>query len=512
MSIKNPLIRGTIILTIAGFASRFIGFFYRIFLSQAIGAKGMGIYQLIFPIHGFCFSLCTASIQTAISRYVAVEAEKNPRSGRRVLAVGLTVSLVLSCLCTFVIYSFSDFIAVHLLFEPRCSYLLQIMALTIPVGSVHSCICGYYLGLQNASVSGWSQLFEQIIRVCSVILIATVLSENGRGITPSLAVFGMLFGEIASMIYCMLYYYGSKTAKKKAVSYITKPLSYHKIFILLMSMSIPLTLNRVMISLLQSVEASFIPLKLREFGLSTDAAISIYGVLTGMSLTFILFPSAVTNSIAVMLLPSVSKAQAHGSTLTLKNSITLCTRFCLWIGLLCTGVFLVYGKNLGTILFHNQEAGIYIQILSWLCPFLYLSTTFGSILNGCGKTSITFLQNAAALVVRILFIWFAIPRYGIIGYLWGLLVSQLFLTLLYYVYIQKLLGFLIPVWQMITRPLFLLFFAVGIGFSVQWLVLYLPVPKICSLFSAITCTCGLFGGVMWREFRHSLFQSKSNTP
>ena len=48
---KNPLITGTILLTGAGFLSRILGFFYRIFLSRAIGAEGLGVYQMVFPIH-----------------------------------------------------------------------------------------------------------------------------------------------------------------------------------------------------------------------------------------------------------------------------------------------------------------------------------------------------------------------------------------------------------------------------------------------------------------------------
>ena len=47
---KNPIIKGTIILTIASLLSRIIGFLYRIFLSNLIGAKGMGVFQLIFPV------------------------------------------------------------------------------------------------------------------------------------------------------------------------------------------------------------------------------------------------------------------------------------------------------------------------------------------------------------------------------------------------------------------------------------------------------------------------------
>ena len=57
-SISNPLIAGTLLLTVTGLSNRVIGFFYRIFLSRIIGAEGLGIYQLIFPIYMLCFSLC----------------------------------------------------------------------------------------------------------------------------------------------------------------------------------------------------------------------------------------------------------------------------------------------------------------------------------------------------------------------------------------------------------------------------------------------------------------------
>mgnify|MGYP006886508714 CR=1 FL=1 len=49
LSVKRTLFTGTLLLTTAGILSRFIGFFYKIFLSRTIGAEGLGIYQLIFP-------------------------------------------------------------------------------------------------------------------------------------------------------------------------------------------------------------------------------------------------------------------------------------------------------------------------------------------------------------------------------------------------------------------------------------------------------------------------------
>mgnify|MGYP001039299411 CR=1 FL=1 len=65
---KNPLLIGTVILTVTGLLSRFIGFFYRIFLSKVFGAEGMGIYQLISPVLALSFSLTVSGKQTAISK------------------------------------------------------------------------------------------------------------------------------------------------------------------------------------------------------------------------------------------------------------------------------------------------------------------------------------------------------------------------------------------------------------------------------------------------------------
>ena len=80
--LSNPIVNGTLILTFAGGASRFIGFFYRIFLTRTIGAEGLGIYQLICPVLALSYALCCAGFQTAISKLVA-EARDN---GRKCLA------------------------------------------------------------------------------------------------------------------------------------------------------------------------------------------------------------------------------------------------------------------------------------------------------------------------------------------------------------------------------------------------------------------------------------------
>ena len=73
---KNTIIKGAFILTLAGFATRFMGFFYRIFLSRTFGEESVGLYQLAFPVYALCFSICAAGIETAIARSTAARKAK----------------------------------------------------------------------------------------------------------------------------------------------------------------------------------------------------------------------------------------------------------------------------------------------------------------------------------------------------------------------------------------------------------------------------------------------------
>ena len=192
----------------------------------------------------------------------------------------------------------------------------------------------------------------------------------------------------------------------------------------------PLTGNRVLINILQSVEAVNIPVKLEAHRMASSDALSMYGVLNGMALPCILFPSAVTGSVALMLLPAVADIQASGSRKQLMEIIKKTTAACFIMGMACCLGFLMTGMWIGETIFNSTLAGKFIVTLACICPFLYTNTTFTSTINGLGKTGSTFFINASGLLVRIAGVFFAIPRYGIDGYLRGLLVSQLLVSIL----------------------------------------------------------------------------------
>lgn len=431
---RNNIFKGTMILTLAGFITRLIGFFYKIFLSKTMGAELLGIYQLIFPVYGICFTIYATGIQTSISRLVAAEmGKRNDKNVRRILRIGLFLSVSLAFILSLLIYRYSDLIASRFLLEKRSASSLKILAVVFPFCGVTSCINGYYYGLKKAGVPALTQLVEQIIRVIAVYLIALSAGNGNLKVTCEMAVIGIVAGEIASCIYNFISLYITKSPKEILLlgpDINAKASGRRKITKELLALSVPLSANRLLISILHSIESILIPTMLRRSGLSTSDALSVFGILNSMSLPFILFPTAIINALAVLLLPTISEAQAVNNKHLIGRTTAVSVKYSLIIGIISTGVFVIFGRDLGTSVFHNELAGSYLIILAWLCPFIYLTTTLGSIINGLGKAHITFINALLGALSKILLICILIPKSGINGYLISVLFGQLIVTAL----------------------------------------------------------------------------------
>lgn len=425
----SPLVRGTFYLTLTGLLSRTIGFFYRIFLSYAIGAEGMGIYQLIVPVSSLCYSFTAAGIQTSLSRFVAsYTARGEHRSALDVWRSGMVLSVCLSALAGIFVYGNASFLAEAVLGEPRCASLLRIMALSLPLESAHACMNGYYYGKKRAEIPALSQLIEQFVRVSSALAIYYALQKNSFMPTVNITIIGVLCGEAAATVFSVAAMAFEQNVKSRMNTLLLQAHAAKRSVVThmehLITMAAPLTANRVIINLLAGAEAILLPTMLRASGLDHTEALSVYGILTGMALPLILFPSAVTNSISVMLLPTISEQDAMGQQRAIGCMVKKTLRYCLLLGFGCTLIFLFSGSLLGRLLFHSELAGSFIMTLSFLCPFLYLSSTLTSILHGLGQMARPFLYSLISLGLRLAFIYFAVPVFGIQGYLWGLLAAQ----------------------------------------------------------------------------------------
>ena len=456
---KKTLLKGTAILTIAGILTRLLGFFYRIFLSNILGAENLGIYQLIFPVYSICYNIYATAIQTAISSFVALElGKKHYKNVPKVLRIGLFISISSAVLLSLIVFFKADFIASNIIYEPRSAASLKILAIVFPFCGITSCINGYYYGLTKSGVPATTQLFEQIVRVSLVYAMALFVGKGNLKLTTELAVLGMVIGEISSTVYNILSYHLTydtrqitnnakrSTIRAHSTSFMTKSI---------LKMSVPLTINRLIVSILFSMEAILIPNMLRKYGLSSAEALSIYGIINGMAMPFIMFPSTVTNSLSVLLLPTISEATATNNNYSIRKTISLSVKYSLLVGILSTGIFVFFGKELGVRIFNNSLTGDYLTILAWICPFLYITTTFSSILNGLDKIHLSFISSVSSLTLRILLILFLVPLNGTYGYFLSLLVSQLLMTAFEFYLIYKIINPPFDAINTIVKPGFL---------------------------------------------------------
>lgn len=453
---RSNIFKGTLLLTLAGLITRIIGFFYKIFLSNTMGAERLGIYQLIFPVYGICFTIYATGIQTAISRLVAFElAKRNDKNVYRILKIGLMISVSLALILSILVHQGSTFIAQRFLLEPRSADSVRIMAYVFPFCAVTSCINGYYYGLKRAGVPASTQLLEQIVRVIVVYLIATMIGQGNLLVTCEHAVIGIVIGEIFSCIYNAISLLITKSPKQLILlgpDPRSKVDPIRLIGMKILSLSIPLSTNRLLINVLHSIETILIPTMLRRSGLSISQALSTYGILNGMSMPFIMFPTALINGLAVLLLPTVSEAQALNNERLIGKTTSVSIKYSLIIGIVSTGIFVIFGNDLGNGVFHSEEAGSYLRILAWLCPLIYLTTTLGSIINGLGKAHITLINGTVGTLSKIILIIILIPRMGITGTLIAMLLGQLIITILDGIAVGKNISFNFEVANSLIKP------------------------------------------------------------
>lgn len=452
---KHSIITGTLILSAAGMLTRIIGFFYKIYLADKIGTTELGIYQLVFPVYGLCFTIYGAGIQTALSQLIASEegfrSPLRPAKTRQILGHALFISITAALLLSAAVFVFAEPLAVHFLLEKRCAGSLRILTVLFPFCAATACLNGYYYGVKRTGTPAVTQLVEQLARVLFVYIVSNFIILQGRKVTCELAVAGIVTGEITANFFILACYLIHRKRDQKPESG-TDRTNHKKILSQLWCLALPLTATRLITNILHSAETILIPGMLKCYGLDAADALSIYGILTGMAMTFLMFPSTITGSFAVLLLPAISEEQAKHNYKKINKMVNVTFKYSLLVGIFFACFFFLYGPMLGNVFFHNELCGRFLVILSWLSPFIYLSTTVSSIINGLGRTDYTFFSTIAGLGIRILFVVICIPRCGIHGYLIGMLVSQILITVIEIFLLKKLVPYTFDSVKLLLLP------------------------------------------------------------
>lgn len=423
---KNNIIKGAIILTIAGIITRILGFVYRIYMSNIIGAEGMGLYQLIIPIYGLGWSIACSGFTTTLSKLTAEEKAKGEHGNiRLVLKQSTIISTIIGISLTLTLYFGAEFISTFLFKDERTILALKILAFSFPFMAAGSCIRGYFFGLQETIVPAINQVLEQCVRMGVVFFLASTFIPRGLEYACAAATIAIVIEEIFSFLYAFFSYKKYKTRYSKKPPSLSKQKALNLIFV----MAMPLTANRVTGSLLSTWENILIPQSLQRFGMTTSDAISTYGQITGMAMPLIFFPTAFLISLAISLVPAISEAQAVKNYKKITYTAEKAILFATVIGFGASALFVTFSKELGVIIY-NEDISSMLFLLGIICPFMYVQMVLSGILNGLGYQVFIFRNSLISSVINIGFIYFLVPKQGINAFILGWFISLIVICIL----------------------------------------------------------------------------------
>ncbi len=421
---KTVFIKNAAILTVSSLILRFAGIIFKVWLAAKIGSDGIGLYQLIFSVYMFAATFATSGICTAVTRLVSEELAIGDKSGiKRILTRCIQLSLVVAVFTIVVLFFGSNFISTKLLHQPQAALSLKILGFSLPFMSICSCLKGYFIARRKASPSSTSQLLEQAVRIAVIVPIVIKYSGLGLEYACAAVLLGDTVAEASSCIYVFFRY--RYDFKKLSVSSPSKRKPY-RLLPAISHIALPITSGRYLNSLLRMIENVLVPICLTN-SLVGGNGISLFGMIKGMALPILFFPSTLLGALSTLLLPEISEAAIRGKSGIVKSIAYKIIKTTSLVSIIVSALFFVGGRQMGVLIYKDANVGFLLCALSPIVPFMYLDAVCDGILKGLDQQKFTFRTSVGDSAIRIILILLFLKRWGIYGFI-GIMYFSNFLT------------------------------------------------------------------------------------
>lgn len=414
-------------MTVTSLLLRTLGIVFRVFISGRVGAEGMGLYQLVFSVYVLGTTFAAAGIVTAVTRMVAEQiARGTPANVTRVMRLSMGLCMFIGTASAALLYFGAPTIG-GWVGDTRTVPALAVSGLALPFIGVASCVKGYFMARRRAMPPCIAQIFEQAIRIGSILWMLAAAGDCSLAETCRIIIVGDAISETAACLFLLIAY---RLDRRRITTRRTATLPYRTLLRPLLSIAVPLTAGRYLSTALRTVENILVPTRLTLFTHSDALSLEQFGAIKGMALPLLFFPAAFLVTVSGLLVPELSDAHALGQ----KRQVTRLTEQAMhitWLGSVLIGcLFTVLGRPLGRLLYDDDTVGLLLQILGPLTPVMYLDSVATGMLKGINEQVHSLWYSVADSVVRITLIWVLLPRFGITGFLFVMLVSNLLTCIL----------------------------------------------------------------------------------
>ena len=425
----ESFLKGTLILTVASFVVKVIGSLNWIFVSRILGGEGIGLYQMAFPIYFFAMSISQAGVPVAISIITAERvALKDVFGARRVFRISMTLMVFTGLLFSLLTYFGAGWlIEWQFIRDPRAYMAVVALSPTIFFVTLLASSRGYLQGWQRMTPTAVSQIVEQISRVLTMVLFASLLLPMGLDYAAAGASLGAFAGAIGGLLVLVYYHwkldkdiereYGPNLAPPPGEAPAPLGAIVRRIF----SLALPVSAASIMLPIVSNLDLLIVPQRLEVAGYTVPQATELFGYLTGMAVPLVNLATILTASLAVSIVPAISEARALKDTQRVYNQTAAAVRISNFVCFPAFVVVFVLATPISTLIYNAPGAGPAVLVSSFSIVLLGLHQVSTAVLQGLGHPKIPMINMILAAAVKVALNWIltAIPWLGIMGAAWA---------------------------------------------------------------------------------------------
>ena len=445
---------------------------FNVYISNKLGAEGMGLLSLIMSVYGFAVTFACSGINLAVVRLVAENTDASDGAMKKIMRACITYSLIFGLSAFVILFAASDAIGARVLGDAKTIPSLRMIAVSLPFISLTSALGGYFNGVRRVYKNAVAQVLEQSAKValCTFGLIA--LAPAGLEYGCLAVVGGGAIAELISFAVALTLFLHDRAHNfekgKCAADVIERQKSKIRgVF----AIAFPVAVSAYARSGLITAEHLAIPWGLKKSGSSPEKALASYGILHGMVTPVILFPSAVLSSFAALLIPEIAEFRARGDLDGIRRIAGRVFQISLLFSIGVAGIFVAFSNELGMTIYQSSEAVVYIKLIAPLIPVMYLDSAVDSMLKGLGEQlhsmRINIIDASLSLVLAVILI----PKFGIYGYIAVIFVCEIINAALSITRLLAVIDLDAHVVKWVMKPLFSIIVSTA---AVRFLFSYIP--------------------------------------
>lgn len=398
---------------------KFATLIFNIYISNQIGSEAVGVFSLVMAVYLFFITVATSGLNIAVTVIVSEKFALNKnQQAIKAIRTCIFFSLLLGIAAGGLILLFSNFITSKCLHNMVSSRPLFYIAIGLPFIAMSSCISSYFTTIRKAYKNAISQVFEFTIKMFATIILLKINITNGVEAVCISLILADVISEVCSFtLIFILYIIDIRLKKLEDIRSFGQRINILKI-------AFPVAVTSYIRSGLSTLKQLIIPTQLEKSGISCSRALSQYGMINGMVLPVITFPTVLTDSYSMLLIPEFSTyvAQKNYKAINyIANKIFKIT--CAFTMCICS-IFFIFSNDLGLAIYNNIEIGNYFKIFTPFIFFMYMDHIIDCILKGLNKQFGVMCCNILDLSITTCFIYFLLPVLGIKGYVLSIFFSE----------------------------------------------------------------------------------------